>query len=342
MYESNPYGLPESPPGLTAARVTGQEKGLYRLVSAQGEAQASFAGRARFAAQTAADWPAVGDYVLALWNGPESSAVIRQVLPRKSCFLRRAAGSAVQEQVVAANVDTVFLCMALDRDFNLRRLERYLSIAWESGAAPVVVLTKADLCLRPQQLAAQAAEAARGAAVLVTSAADPAGRAPLAPYLAPGQTVAFLGSSGVGKSTLINGLLGEARQRTGGLRGDGRGRHTTTGRSLLLLPAGGMVIDTPGMRELGMWSAGGGIDRTFSEVEQLAGQCRFRNCTHTGEPGCAVCRAVEEGALDPARLQAWRKLTAESRYAGDAEACRAEKREKFKAIARANKHNRKR
>ena len=328
-------------PGLTAARIVAQEKGRYDLLSAWGEAPGAVSGRFRHAVQTVSKFPAVGDFVMTDWN-PDGEAVIRHVLPRKSCLLRRAAGGTRQEQVVAANVDTVFLCMALDQDFNLRRLERYLALTWKSGASPVVVLTKADLCGNPAGRAAEASAAALGADVLVTCAREPDGWKQLLPWLGAGQTTAFLGSSGVGKSTLINCLLGEARQAAGDVRGDGRGRHTTTRRALFRLPAGGLVIDTPGMRDLGLWDAGDGLDRTFSDVEALAARCRFRDCTHTGEPGCAVAYALETGSLAAERWKSYQKLRAEQDFAADSAGWLAAKERKFKEIARINKANRSR
>ena len=327
-------------PALTLCRVVLQEKGQYRIVSEQGEQPAAVSGRFQFEAAAPADYPAVGDYVMADPNGGET-AVIHHILPRQSVFVRRAAGTAHAGQVVAANIDTVFLCMSLNNDFNLRRLERYLSAAWDSGASPVVVLTKADLC---DDLAGRLAEAERvalGAEVIALSALD-GGWERLAPYAAPGRTLAFVGSSGVGKSTLINRLLGEETLATGGLRNDDRGRHTTTHRALLFLPGGAMVIDTPGMRELGLWDAGEGLDTAFSDVEQLTARCRFRDCTHENEPGCAVRAALERGELDPARWRSYQKLTAENARAADAAGYLAAKEKKFKEIAKINKTNRKR
>ena len=236
------YGLPENESradGLCTGRVIAQQRGLYRIATAEGERMAGVSGRLRHEALSPSDYPAVGDFVLADTQ-TGGDAVIRSVLPRRSSFVRRAAGDSHQEQVVAANVDTVFLCMSLNRDFSLRRLERDLAVAWESGASPVVVLTKADLCADTRRYALEAERVAVGVPVLVTASLAEDGLDALAPYLRSGRTVAFIGSSGVGKSTMINRLLGEARQTTGGLRGDDRGRHTTTSREIFQLPGGAL------------------------------------------------------------------------------------------------------
>lgn len=328
-------------PGLCVGRILSQEKGMYRLVTQYGEKPAVVSGRMRHEAAAAEDYPAVGDFVMADWN-ESGDAVIHHLLPRRSCFARRAAGGAVQAQVAAANVDTVFLCMALGRDFSLRRLERYLSLAWDSGATPVVVLTKADLCDDPARMQLQAQSAAAGADVLVTSSMEENGCAQILPYLKPGKTAAFLGSSGVGKSTLINRLLGEERLLTQGVRDDERGRHTTTRRELFLLEQGGLVIDTPGMRELGMWDAASGIGQTFAEIERIAARCRFSDCSHQSEPGCAVRAAIEAGEIPQERWLSYLKLGAESGYVQDKAGYLAEKQKKFRQIALINKSTRKR
>lgn len=320
------YGFPEvfskqtlQDSHLEPARVLSQEKGFYRIITNKGEKLAEVSGKFRFQATVSSEYPAVGDFVLVNWNESGNSAIIESLLPRKSAFIRKAAGEPQQEQIVAANIDTVFLCMALNHDFNLRRLERYISIAWDSGAMPVVVLTKSDLCADLEQKLSEVSSVAFGVDILVTTSTEENGYKELLPFISEGKTIAFIGSSGVGKSTLINRLLGKEQLKTNGLRNDDKGRHTTTHRELFLLPSGGMVIDTPGMREFGMWDHDAGIERTFMDIEELASQCKFRNCTHTNEPGCAIRSALEMGELEMNRWQSYQKLKAENDYMEDKE-----------------------
>lgn len=320
------------------ARVITQERGLYRISDGEEERLAEVSGKFRYQAQTVSDYPAVGDYVVASWPEDGSNCTIESLFPRKSVFLRKAAGTDGREQVVAANIDIVFVCMSLNRDFNLRRLERYLAAAWESGAAPVVVLTKADLCDSPDQLVLEAGTVAAGADVITVSSKNDDFSAVLS-YLKPGKTIAFLGSSGVGKSTLINKLIGEALIPTSGIRNDDRGRHTTTHRELITLPNGAFVMDTPGMRELGMWENEEGIGTTFADIESLILRCRFSNCTHRSEPGCAVRSAIQSGDLSEARWLSYQKLKAENAYTADSGAYLEAKRNKFKEIAKFNRTN---
>ena len=326
-------------PEYTLGRILSQEKDLYRMITAEGEYLAKVSGKFRYQAAHPSDFPAVGDFVMAGKTGEGTQAVIHQVLPRKSVFMRKAAGSDRKEQLVATNIDIVFLCMALNQDFNVRRLERYLSIAWDSGAKPVVVLTKSDICEDIEEKLLAVQEAAHGVRIIKTTALETTGIEEILPYLSAGTTAAFLGSSGVGKSTLVNRLLGEERLATGGIRNDDKGRHTTTHRELLFLPDGGMVIDTPGMRELGMWDAKSGIDRTFLDIEELVLQCRFRDCTHTVEPGCAVQKALKNGTLSKERMQSYQKLKIENDYMEHAKSYLEVKEKKFKEIAKYNKNH---
>ncbi len=322
--------------GYTVCRVCVQEKGQYRIIGPEGEQWAKVSGKFRYEAESASDYPAVGDYA-AVDLVHDGMSVIQALLPRKSVFIRKAAGTVNAGQVVAANVDAVFLCMALNNDFNIRRLERYLTAIWDSGATPVIVLTKTDLSDDLEAKIMQVGSAAPGVDIIATSSMEEDGIKQIEPYLIKGKTFAFSGSSGVGKSTLINRLLKEERLKTNNLRNDDKGRHTTTHREMIFLPGGAIVIDTPGMRELGMWAAGSGLSAAFADIEALSGKCRFRNCTHTSEPGCAVRNAMESGELPEERLLSYKKLEAENSYSGDPKSYLAAKEEKFKRIAKANR-----
>lgn len=282
--------------GLIPGRVAAQSHGICRVLTPEGEMEARSAGRLVYESELL---PVVGDYVLL-----DSEGIIRRVMERRSAFVRRSKGG---QQVVAANVDTVFVCMGLDRDFNIRRLERYLAVAWDSGALPVVVLTKSDLCGDVAARRMEAEAAAPGVDVIIS----PEELERLKGCIT-GCTVAFIGSSGIGKSTLINRLAEHELLATGETRSDGKGRHTTTARNLMPL-LGGAVIDTPGMRELGIECAD--FSRSFSDIEALAQQCRFTDCGHGSEPGCAVQAAILDGSLSEERLESWRKLRREAAYA---------------------------
>ena len=319
MNTLNQYGLSERftaeaslYPDLRIGRIVSQHKDLYRVVTEDEELLAEVSGKYRFEAKHLSDFPAVGDFVMLDKESPgKGNAVIRRLLSRKSLFERKAVGAQNETQVIAANIDTVFICMSLNNNFNLRRLERYLSIAWDSRAKPVVVLTKADLCENIEQRLEEISTVAAGADIVVTSCFDPFSYEKVRAYLGEGRTASFIGSSGVGKSTLINCLAGKELLSTAETRGDGRGRHTTTSRELILLPLGGVVIDTPGMRELGVESAD--LGRAFSDIDELAAKCRFKDCSHKSEPGCAVRAAVASGALSPQRYERYRQILAQVR-----------------------------
>jgi ribosome biogenesis GTPase / thiamine phosphate phosphatase len=309
---------PHAAAGLVPGRVSLEHTHIYRVLIADGEVLARVAGRLRHQAATRADFPAVGDWV-AIERPPQGGdARIRAVLPRTSRFSRRAAGDPAEEQVVAANIDTVFLVGGLDGDFNPRRIERYLLVAWDSGAAPVVVLNKADLVPDPEAMAGEVRALAPAVPVHPVSCVAPAGRwsvEVLRQHLGAGQTGALLGSSGVGKSTIVNRLIGFDLLRTRDVRiADSRGRHTSTSRQMVQLPGGGVLIDTPGMRELQLWETGEGLAGAFADIEALAEGCRFRDCRHRQEPGCAVRAAAEAGALAPGRLESYHKLQDERAY----------------------------
>ncbi len=297
--------------GLLPARVIVQQRGHYEVATDTGDLKATLAGKLAHEALEGG-YPVTGDWVAIAARGSEGTAVIHHVLPRASTFTRRAAGPAAKAQVVAANVDVALLVVSLNTDFNLRRLERYLATAWESGAEPVIVLTKADLCADSAALKADVEGIAFGVPVHAISSVSGEGLEDLRALLLPGRTAVLLGSSGVGKSTLLNALAGEQRMATREIReDDGRGRHTTTHRELVLLPSGTLILDTPGMRELGLWDAESGVTATFTDIEELALACRFHDCKHHSEPGCAVRAAIEAGTLDAGRWEAYGKLQKE-------------------------------
>jgi ribosome biogenesis GTPase / thiamine phosphate phosphatase len=299
---------PYNSDGRIPARVAVRHHGPCELLTEQGPLGGISSGRLE-----GTELPAVGDWVVARPLPGERKAVIEAVLPRRSAFTRKEAWERTVEQVVAANVDTVFLVSAFRHDLNPRRTERYLTAAWESGAEPVLVLNKADLSADPAGEAAPLEAVAFGVPVHLVSAASGEGLEALESYLAVGRTVALLGSSGVGKSTLLNRLAGSRVMKTRELRQDGRGRHTTSHRELVPLPGGGLLLDTPGMRELQLWAGEESLDATFDDVVSLFGGCRFSDCSHEREPGCAVQAALAEGTLSRERYDSWRKLQAELR-----------------------------
>ena len=306
---------PYAAKGLVPGRVALEHTHIYRVMTEAGESLARVSGRLRHQASNRADFPAVGDWVVL--ESPEhgGDARIIAVLPRQSRFSRRAAGDPTEEQVVAANIDTVFLVAGLDGDFNPRRIERYLLVATESGAAPVIVLNKADMADSADAMADATRALAGSTPVHAISCRVPGGVDVLKQYLGPGQTGALLGSSGVGKSTIVNRLIGHDLLRTQDVReSDSRGRHTSTTRQLVLLPESGVLIDTPGMRELQLWDSGETMGGAFGDIEALADRCRFRDCRHRQEPGCAVRAAIAAGEVPAGRLENYHKLQDEQAH----------------------------
>ncbi len=316
---------------LVPARVAAESRGIYGLMGEAGDWLAEVRGRLRREAGEhggRGELPAVGDWVAAATR-PGGRAAIVEILPRRTALVRKAAGRAVEAQVLAANVDVVLVVAGLDLPLNRRRLERTLALAWESGARPAVVLSKADLAVDADAAHAEAEGLAPGVPVLLASAATGAGLAALGAEIGRGRTAVLVGPSGAGKSSLLNALLGAEARRVGAVRAaDRRGRHTTTARQMLVLPAGGVVIDTPGLRELQLWEADDGLARAFEDLGELALRCRFRDCRHRGEPGCAVEAAIARGELAAGRLESHRKMEAELRFLaakGDPRARREDK-----------------
>jgi len=328
------------PGNLIPARVAEEQKGLYRVFCEAGDLLAELAGKLRHSAGGRQELPAVGDWVLVRPRPAEARATIHQLLKRRSKFSRQAAGRATSEQVIAANVDTAFLVTSLNRDFNSRRIERYVAVTWESGACPVVLLNKADLFDDPLPFLWEAEAAAPGVSIHLVSAATGSGLGALARYLSPGQTVVLLGSSGVGKSTLINRFAGRELLRVSEISStSNRGRHSTTSRQMIPLGAGALLIDTPGLRELQLWDASSGLGQTFEDIAAHAADCRFRDCTHHSEPGCAVQAAVESGDLAPERLESYRKLERELAFQHRKQdaAARAEENRRWRAMHKAQR-----
>jgi ribosome biogenesis GTPase len=324
-------------PGLEPGRVAVQHRGLWEVVTERGDTLVEITGRLRHEAESG-ELPVVGDWV-ALRDG-----LIDAVLPRSSKFSRKTPWTEVSEQVLVANVDVVFLVMGLDeRDFNVRRLERYLTTAWEGGATPVIVLNKADLADDLGAQIGQTETVAFGVPIDVVSAETGEGIERLRRHLAGNRTVALLGSSGVGKSSIINRLLGEEHFRIGDVRSDGRGRHTTTHRELVVVPGGGVIIDTPGLRELQLWETDGGLDQAFVDVAELIAQCRFSDCQHRTEPGCAVKAALDDGSLPADRWESYQKLQRElARLERKLDPkLRSEQRKKWAAVTKSHRHRRK-
>ncbi len=323
--------------GRFPARLIEEQRGLFQIMSERGVKSARTPGNMRHKAEGRAGLPAVGDWVSAESVPNEKVVLIRRILPRRTKLSRKAAGEAMEEQVIAANLDAVLVMTALNADFNARRLERFLTVSRESGAEPVLLLNKLDACAEPAAFLAEARRAAGDAAVVAVSAKTGAGLDALSAWIKPGRTVGLIGSSGVGKSTLVNRLAGNEALKTAETRAsDERGRHTTTHRQLFILPGGGILLDTPGMREMQFWDAEQGLKKTFDDIEALAPSCRFKDCAHGSEPGCAVKAAVEAGALAAERLASWAKLRREAAHeTARREAPAATEKQKWKTIHKA-------
>ena len=325
------------------ARIITTYRDRYEIVSDKGKGFARLK-KGSFYDNPNAIYPTIGDFVMIEWNSMGDSQII-ETLKRDSSFSRASSSAdrnhemhTQHEQLVAANFDYVFIMQSLNDNFNIRRIERYLTLAWESGAIPVIVLTKCDLVNDVESYISEVESVAIGVDVYAISCKAKIGLEKLQKYFKKGNTLVFLGSSGVGKSTLVNTLIGEDVMKTSEIReDDSRGRHTTTNRQLLMLQTGAMVIDTPGMRELGMWNCDDGIDKTFQDVEKYFGTCKFSDCTHTSEPGCKVLEAIKNGELSEERYNAYMKLKNEARYNSDSEGYLREKRNKFKEIAKQNR-----
>jgi ribosome biogenesis GTPase len=307
--------IPHRKLGLLPGRVSIQHKDRYVLFTEQGEVHAKVSGRFRFDVSKLQEFPAVGDWVAYEIDSIDQSAIIHHVLERRSKFSRKVAGERPDEQIIAANIDIVFLVMGLDGNYNMRRLERHLTVALESGALPVIILNKSDLCTHLEECTQEVLSIVHGVNVLVMSALRAEDVASIRSLLTPGITGVLLGSSGVGKSTITNQLLGREHSQVQSVREtDSHGRHTTPHREMLVLPNGGIIIDTPGLRELQLLSVEEGMQESFDDIEELGANCRFRNCKHDTEPNCAVKKALEEGTLDSGRYESFQKLQRESNF----------------------------
>lgn len=298
----------------TPARVTAVHKERYEIISEQGEGYARLKSGIYFNG-SGQEFPTAGDFVLIDFN-PCGDSLITATLPRKTYFSRRDPAPGGGEQAVAANFDYVFIMQSLNHDLNVKRLERYLTLAWQSGAVPVVILTKLDLVEDCTEQLREIERYCMGVYVCAVSAKSGEGLDGLSEFIRPGKTIVFLGSSGIGKSSLVNALAGEEVMAVNTIReDDSKGRHTTTHRQLIMLPCGAMIIDTPGMRELGMWDVSGGLEQAFEDVERFLGKCRFSDCSHETEPGCAIKAAIEDGSLSRERWDSYRKLKVEAKSA---------------------------
>lgn len=325
--------------GFLPARVIAEYRNLYRLEWEKGEVEAQVSGKMLHESVSRIDYPAVGDWVVTEIHNRYERSIIHGILPRKSMFVRKMAGLQKDIQIVASNIDFVFIVNALDYDFNLRRIERYLTLAWESGAFPVIILNKADKCFCIEEYAEKIEPIGMGTPIHTISCITGFGFEDLNQYIQLGKTIALLGSSGVGKSSIINRLLGENVQEVNTIRkGDDHGLHTTTSRKLFMLAKGGMIIDTPGMRELQLYGSENALKGSFDDIESLSKLCKFSNCKHNNEPDCAVQEAIHNGNLDLSRLESYRKLQRELRYVSQKNnILNNDKKEKLKMISKYRK-----
>lgn len=299
---------------LTVGRISAEYRSYYDVITDIGEIKGEISGKLRYTAESKCDFPVVGDWVV-INILDDDLAIINDVLPRKSLFKRKAPGNKFEEQILASNIDYIFLVTSLNQNYNLRRIERYVTISWESGAIPVVILSKSDLCDDIDSKIIEVESIAPGVDIHAISGITGEGVDNLRKYISEGDTICLLGSSGVGKSTLVNRLIGTEVMNTGIIRlEDGRGKHTTTHRQMISVPEGGLIIDTPGIREIALWDGSEGIEETFKDVENLSLQCKFSDCKHKTEPGCAVLKAISEGILSSDRLESYKKLQREIQY----------------------------
>ena len=322
---------------LVPGRVAVENRDNYIVMTGDGEYMAEITGKLRFSVLDAADLPKVGDWVACSVFENDRNGVIHEILPRRTKFSRRTAGKKTEEQVLATNINTIFIVQSLDNNFNLRRMERHLVMVYEGGSRPVVILNKSDICPDPGAYVARVKSVLPGIEVLAVSAYSGEGLQNMSQFLSEGETIAFIGSSGVGKSSLINRIMGEELLRTQEIRlADSRGRHTTTRRELILAPEGGLLIDTPGIREFQVWESTEGIDETYSEIIDLSAGCRYSDCTHTCEAGCAVIAAVSEGRITQGRYESYLKLRKELNFLAEKQAQKGylDSKKRFKEISR--------